>query len=164
VAKRGRKPKSAALKVLRGERSDRVPAAAVAAAPGEPSPPAWLDGTSPHDVEVLDEWHRLTAELRQLGTLHATDRALLDLYARTYRLTLKSEAAIIEHGFVIETVLGGCKANPAVASIGRSLNTLKAILAELHLTPSARARLGTATTAPPADPLADFLARKTRAQ
>lgn len=160
MGRRGPAPRSPKAKALRGDRKARpvlAPPELPASIAGEPAPPGWIDPTSPLGGRVLAEWLAVVGELRQLGTLSETDRATLDLYARTFALLLRAEDAIASLGFVIETALGGSKANPALATSTKAASLLRGLLSDLGLSPAARLRRS-GDGPPPADAFADFLA------
>jgi P27 family predicted phage terminase small subunit len=148
---RGRKPKPRELKVLRDERADRIPARPVDQTSGEPDVPANLD------ADARAEYDRITSELRSLGVLARTDRAVLGLYLDAWLARRDAERSIQSLGLILNTTLGGVKTNPAAAVASTSRALMLRILAELGLTPTARARL-TSPVAPP-DELDSFLAK-----
>jgi P27 family predicted phage terminase small subunit len=154
---RGRKPTPPETKVLRASRGDRLPAPGsgpVASDAGEPDAPPNLDDAT------RAEFDRLTTELRALGLLSRSDRATLALYCDAFARWNQARASIAARGLVVETPLGGIKTNPAAAIAAQAQGLMLRILAELGLTPTARARL--VTPAVPADAMDDFLGSRSR--
>lgn len=155
--RRGPKPLPPELRRIRGERQGRTGPAAPRAAAGAPECPAHLD------AEARAEWDRVTAELAQLGVLSRADRAALALYCDCHSQWVAANRAVAEKGLVVETRLGGVKANPAVAIARAARAQMIRVLAEFGLTPSARTTLGTAAAPEgPRDELGEFLMRHER--
>lgn len=152
MAIRGRKPKPEQLKILAGERADRVNPAAPRPAKCRPARPDHLDEWG------LEAWDRLIPQLEQLGTLAEADGDALALYCATYSRWRLARAEIEAHGITVETGQGGLKANPACTVVAQCERAMASMLAEFGLTPSSRARVKSDEKA--RDDLADFLNRR----
>ena len=147
----GRKPAPTAVKLLKGTRPDRVNAHPLASpTPGDPKPPADLSDNG------RAEWSRILDDLRSLGVLDRTDRAVISLYVTQYETYCEALSAIRDDGLVFNTDLGGVKTNPATTVANQAASQMRQLLSEMGLTPSARSRL--TQPKPEADALGDFLA------
>lgn len=152
--KRGPKPASPELKLIRGERADRLNPEAPKADGGAPECPAHLDD------EARAEWARVLDELRQLGVLSSTDRAVIALYCDYYSQWVRASQWVARTGLTVTTDKGAEKTNPAV-TIGRAATVQMArLLSELGLTPSARNRVRASGNEARKDPLDAFLMRR----
>jgi P27 family predicted phage terminase small subunit len=154
MARRGRKPKPTAIKILDGTRGDRINRDEPSPAAGRPECPGHLD-----DVGRA-EWERIVPQLEQLGVLTRVDGAALSLYCGAFAEMLAAEAAVREYGQLIQTGQGGRKANPAVAIARQARGQVHRLLVEFGLTPSSRSRLQASSHEQPKDALEEFLSRK----
>jgi P27 family predicted phage terminase small subunit len=147
----GRKPKTAAQKLMDGNPGKRKIRPDLPAPPGAPPMPKRLM------VEPLavEKWTELVPILMQLGTLTTADgealATLCEVYAATQACLLELRAT----GPVMRTDLGGVKPNPA-GPLYRGLVSLQAsLMGEFGLTPTSRARLG-GKEEKPSDEVEDF--------
>lgn len=178
---RGPVPETAELKLLKGERADRMPAA-------PPAGLAALECPSYLDDDAREEWGRITGILARQGTLREPFGPLIEVYCDAHSLWLAARRELsysAENGLagdaagdgdgadgaparrphfgygsvVCSTDSGGVKGNPAAAVMAKAWSVKLRILGELGLTPSSAGRL-----APPAeaqvDELDDFRRRK----
>jgi P27 family predicted phage terminase small subunit len=148
---RGRKPKTAAQKLMDGNPGKRKIRPDLPAPPGAPPMPKRLM------VEPLavEKWTEFVPILMQLGTLTTADgealATLCEVYAATQACLLELRAT----GPVMRTDLGGVKPNPA-GPLYRGLVSLQAsLMGEFGLTPTSRARLG-GKEEKPSDEVEDF--------
>jgi P27 family predicted phage terminase small subunit len=153
MAKRGRKPKNTALKILAGSREDRVNRAAPSPARRVPKPPDHLDEYG------LEAWHRLIGQLDELGVVSTADTELMGIYCGVYSRYRHALEEVKAHTLVVVTDSGCQKSNPATSVISQCERTMAALLGEFGLTPASRSRVrGRAEQ--PRDALAEFLNRK----
>jgi P27 family predicted phage terminase small subunit len=153
MARRGRKPKPARLKILEGTRRDRRNSGGPRPAAEAPAPPDHLDTLG------REAWQRLAPQLAAMGLLTELEGEALSLYCVTYsrwRLALEELHSI---GISVETGQGSLKPNPAAAVVAESSRLMASLLAEFGLTPASRSRVAAASE-PPVDALAEFLSRK----
>ncbi len=141
---KGRKAAPEAVRFAKGT-------ASVPAPRGEPTMPTWPWAIAEH---ASAEWARLCDELRQLGSLSTADRGLLELASSSYGRATQAEERVDVEGPVLESDLGGAKANPWVMIADRNRKLYLRCLAELRLTPRSRP---TAKTKPPEDKLDKYL-------
>lgn len=134
MATKGRPPKPATEKKLRGGRKDRQPKSAPPVEAGRPECPDHL----PWLAKLA--WESITAELGARGQLCLADARLLELYCDAYARWRRACEILADDGPVIETDLGGCKANPAAVVADRTARLMKDILAEFGMTPNGRLR------------------------
>lgn len=150
---KGRKPKPTPLKVLAGERPDRVN-------PAGPRPRAGRPTSPPHlDPAARAEWDQLVAILDEMGILSAALGPALTLYCLAFSRHALACKDLATSGLTIETDLGGVKANPAAAIAKGAEATMARMLAEFGLTPASRSRVAVPTDGP-RDELGEFLKRK----
>ena len=138
MAKTGRKPKPAAVKLLEGNRGRRPIRPDLPAPAGTPPMPKRLLV----EPTAVEKWNELVPLLLELGTLTLADAEALATLCEVYAAT---QACLIElraSGPVMRTDLGGVKPNPA-GPLYRSLVALQAsLMGEFGLTPTSRTRLG----------------------
>lgn len=149
----GRKPKSPALKVLAGERKERVGGAIQKGAPAVPQRPDHFDD---HGREA---WDRVTAELTKLGCLSTAEAFAIELYCVVYSRWRKAIEGLNSGGITTTTDLGSVKGNPAMQVIAQCERTMASMLSEFGLTPSSRSRVKGGPEAP-RDALSDFLSKR----
>jgi P27 family predicted phage terminase small subunit len=115
-----------------------------------PEPPAFLKG------EALEEWRHLAPELERLGLLTAVDGAALAAYCQAYRRWIQAERRVNREGLVLNAKSRYAQAHPAMGIAQRSMQLMRAFMAEFGLTPASRSRI---SVAPPAaaDPFEDYL-------
>lgn len=150
MAKRGPKPKPTPLKLLKGERSDRVNQDAPVAEAETPDCPDHLD-----DV-ARSEWSRMAPILVGMGVLAKVDGTILALYCQTYSRWVKAEKEIQAGQMVTQTARGGLQANPYIKIARDSIAECKRLLTELGGTPSSRSSLKI-DKEKPVDELEEFL-------
>jgi P27 family predicted phage terminase small subunit len=132
---RGRKAEPTPLKILKGTRKDRVNAE-------EPMPPAAL----PECPECLDsfgraEWGRIVPQLEAMGVLAEVDGAALALYCAAYSQWVQADMEIGIYGLLVDTGMGGVKANPAVAMARAARAQMHSLLTEFGATPASRSKV-----------------------
>lgn len=157
MSKRGPKPTPTPLKILRGTRKDRIPAAEPTPEPGRIEPPAALEG------EAAKEWARIVPILEGMKVLTPADSMALALYCQAFARAVEAEATIRQTGMIIRTGLGGVKTNPAYAIAAAARAEMLKILAEFGCTPSSRSRIA-APAERVADELAEFTATRPKRQ
>jgi P27 family predicted phage terminase small subunit len=147
--------------LLRGIRSTRINDQEPAPPAGEPEPPEHLDNLA------KDEWRRMAEILGHMGLLSPAEGPALTLFCESYSKWLRARGEIVKRGMVIERDVinsNGHKtgtrifANPAIVIEMQAMRLMKDLLVEFGLTPSSRSRVK--VDRPPADALADFLAKK----
>jgi P27 family predicted phage terminase small subunit len=165
MAKRGRRPKAAAIKRLHGNPGRRPLDVTDQAAPtiDVPGPPKVLTEAA------AEYWRHYAPLLVQAGKLSPLDYGALSAYCQTLADWEREREKINETGFVV-TVRddkGALKASyisPHVQASLKLLEKLKAFGTELGLTPAARGMLQSEKAAPETNPaaakLAEFLQRR----
>jgi P27 family predicted phage terminase small subunit len=132
---RGRAPKPTALRLLHGDRADRinqhepVPVA---------EPPECPEQAS---AEVLEIWDYTVEHLEAMGLAKACDRDALYCYCEAVVNHRKASAALAQSTILVEGVLGGLVRNPALAVQRDSARLVRYFAQEFGLTPSARSRV-----------------------
>lgn len=132
MGRRGPSPTPTALKLLRGERKDRINN-------DEPKPREGLP-TCPAGVsqEVREIWDYTLAEVAAMGVVSPADRDLLLAYCEAVALHRQVSAIIAEKGLAERSANGGVARHPAVAIQRDTAATMRSLGQEFGLTPSAR--------------------------
>jgi P27 family predicted phage terminase small subunit len=143
---RGRKPVPAAIKEAAGNPGRRpIPEHAEPVA-GDPEPPPHLT------AEAVAEWHRVTADMRAMGTLGREVRSVLAVYCLAWSRMVEAEAHVTKFGAIVTAPRTGVAMhNPHAAVAHRAANTVARLAAELGLTPGSRTRVGAVSPKPEAD-------------
>lgn len=141
---RGRKPVPTALRLLRGNprkrpvnRKEPTPAPLSAL-----DPPAWLD------PNAQEEWRRLAPMLARLGVLTETDSDALSAYCEAFTTWKQATAKIRQFGMVVKANQAGFELpviSPYVKIANHAMAQMRGMLTEFGMTPSARARIHTAS-------------------
>jgi P27 family predicted phage terminase small subunit len=154
---RGPAPVPSALRVLRGSRQPKVREPKPAT--GRPKPPADL---SPPERAA---WLEVVRELELVpGLLSKADRGVLELLARQVPVWRECMAHVRAHGssLIVRDEKGSVKflqTTPEATLAVKLGASLKALYAELGLTPAGRTRVDLAP-APVADALSTFLQKR----
>lgn len=133
MARPGRAPKPANLRLLHGDRKDRINTA-------EPRPrllpakkPGWL---SPLAAE---EWDRVAPNLDAMGIVKAVDATALGLYCEAVARFRSAQELLVKSGPLIRDRDGALRKNPLVAQARDASNEVRLWAQEFGVTPSARA-------------------------
>jgi P27 family predicted phage terminase small subunit len=155
MAKRGPKSKAVDLKLLGGERSDRVPKSVTRPKPMTPVCPEHID----QDWRAKEAWDRLVPHLQASGVLAESDADALALYCSTYSRYRQALDEIRTSGVTTTTDMGSLKSNPAVAVAAQAERLMASMLDAFGLTPASRGRIRTDGDKAQ-DALAAFLERR----
>ena len=143
MAPRGRKPKSAALKLIEGNPGKRaITKDIMEAVSAVPEPPDLLTDSA------KVEWERMGRILVNLNMLSAVDTVILSAYCQSFARWADAEEAIakmalkdeITHGLMIITKNGNAIQNPLVGISNRAKSDAVKYASEMGMTPAARAR------------------------
>lgn len=134
----GRKPKTAAQKLLDGNPGKRKIRPDLPAPSGAPPMPERLIV----DPAAVAKWQEFVPILLDLGTLTKADGEALATLCEVYSAAQSCLLELRATGPVMRTDLGGVKPNPA-GPLYRGLVSLQAsLMGEFGLTPTSRTRLG----------------------
>jgi P27 family predicted phage terminase small subunit len=136
----GRPPKPTALKLLHGDRPDRINASEPQPRDVRPEPPDDLS-----DAE-LAEWHRVVIELHAMGLAFAADRDIIRAYCSAVVAHAAACRMLFTAGVIIRGRDGQPVRNPAAILVRQQADLLRHCAHELGLTPAARVRFGTTGT------------------
>lgn len=131
----GRKPKPTALRLLDGDRKDRI---------NEHEPiPRGLPPVCPEDAsaDVRSIWDYTVRELDHMGLAFACDRDALRAYCEAVATHRKASAILARSAVLVKGQKGNMVRNPAVGLQRDAANTLRLFAVEFGLTPSARSRI-----------------------
>ena len=152
---RGRKPKPTRLKVLEGNPGLRP------LNDSEPEPEILT--RAPHcpkrfgaNSEAAKEWRRVTKTLVDTGIITELDTKLLEIYCDAYETYLAAADSIREKGVVLQTDSKWIT-NPACRVADAATKQIRAIMAELGMTPSSRSRIKVPKSGGNADPMEEVL-------
>lgn len=155
---RGRKRLPTALHVLRGRPSHRpLPEnePTPEALPTSVDPPNWLDSTA------AAEWRRLAPLLADNGLLTVLDADALALYCRAFVQWREANDKLAKEGTVGKSRNGFPVISPYITVAQKAMITMRAMMTEFGLTPSARTRVSRATPKLDAsNPLDKFIKRR----
>lgn len=135
MGKRGPAPKPTNLRLLHGDRKDRINE-------DEPVPSDGLPGLPPGvSPEVADVW---TYTLGQLAVMHLAtpaDRDVLLAYCEAVVIHRKASDILAKSSVLIKGLHGGLVKNPAVQIQRDAAIVMRALAQEFGLTPSARSQI-----------------------
>lgn len=137
MGSRGPAPKPTSLRLLHGDRADRVNTS-------EPVPsdlpvvaPLWLDGYA------LEVWDRLSDELQRLGVLKWTDVDAFATYCLAVARLREATETLAREGLTTTTAVGSLAKHPAATAANEATSQIRALATHFGLTPSGRAQLRT---------------------
>lgn len=133
--RKGPAPKPTRLRLLDGDRKDRI---------NEREPiPRGLPPQCPDDVapDVHEIWTYTVRELDAMGLAFAADRDALRAYCEAVVTHRKACAVLAKSPVLIKGVYGTMVRNPAIAIQRDSAGVIRAFAQEFGLTPSARSRI-----------------------
>jgi P27 family predicted phage terminase small subunit len=87
------------------------------------------------------EWRRIATPLHEMGVLTIFDRAALAAYCQAWARWVEAEEKLAETPPLLKTPSGYVQQSPWLSISNRQLELMGRYLAELGLSPSARARL-----------------------
>jgi P27 family predicted phage terminase small subunit len=145
---RGRKPKPSRQKEIEGnpgkrKRNEREPQPPHAS-PSFDDPPPELK----NDEVAREEWRRTVPILRRIRQIRKVDRASLIALCKCWSRWIEAERKTAELGMVVKAPSGYPIVNPYLGIANKTMSQLKALWAELGLTPSSRSRLVVDLNAP----------------
>jgi P27 family predicted phage terminase small subunit len=135
VGKRGPAPKPTALRLVDGDRADRINLNEPAPAATRPQCPA----DASDDVRAI--WSYTVAELESMGIAYAADRDSIICYCEAVVTHRKASAVLAKSPVLIKGVYGTLVRNPALQVQRDAAMTVRMFAQEFGLTPSARSRI-----------------------
>lgn len=108
----------------------------------KPKPPEDMEG------EALLEWHRVVAELAARGTLDSADRGILTVHCQTRAAHAVAAKHVAQFGPVIKWPNGVPGPSPFYKTMKECAAVLCGTLADMGLTPAARAKQKTPAAEP----------------
>ncbi|KWT61841.1 hypothetical protein ADL21_11185 [Streptomyces albus subsp. albus] len=136
MGKRGPRPKPTALRVLHGDRPDRINT-------HEPRPATGLPAC-PDDAadDVREVWDYTLTQLAVMGTATPADRDALRAYCEAVVTHRKASTLLARSGVLIRSAKGGALIRNPVVQVQRdAAATLRGFAQEFGLTPSARSEI-----------------------
>ena len=107
-----------------------------------PVAPDALPRCPPHLTDVArKEWRRLATPLYRMGVLSVTDRAALAAYCQAWARWVEAEENLQKGPPLIKSPSGYVQQSPWLSIANKQLEIMGKYMAELGLSPSARARL-----------------------
>lgn len=131
---KGRKRKPAALKIMDGNPGKRAIKPEPQPKAGTPLCPEWFGD------DARAEWCRVVPELERLKLLTVVDGAALEGHCLNYARAIECERILKEKGPTFDS-MHGPKKRPEATVAKECWSMVRAFLAELGLSPAARARL-----------------------
>lgn len=149
MGSRGSAPKPTKLRILHGDRKDRINDDE-ANAPEEP--PERPSDMQPDTAEI---WDYTVKQLAEMGLLSRADRDTLHTYCAAVATHRKATSSILRDGIMIDGVMGGKVKNPACSVQKEAAGVISSLGRAFGLTPSARSAIRVSAAkpkAPPTDP------------
>ncbi len=135
MGKRGPAPKPTNLRLLHGDRKDRINTA-------EPIPRDAIPQCPPEAAaDVRQVWEYTMAEMEPMGTATAADRDALLCYCEAVVTHRKASAILAKSPVLIKGIHGNMVRNPALQIQRDAAQTIRAFAQEFGLTPSARSQI-----------------------
>ncbi len=146
----GRPRKPTALKILDGDRKDRINLDEPKSPPGLADPPAWMG-----EVE-REGWAILKARMGEMGVATRADEEAVGLYCSAYAMWREAKAALDRDGLTITdsvensfttkngtrtTTKTTTRVHPMVKVVQESSRQMGRLLSQFGMTPSARSAL-----------------------
>lgn len=135
MGRRGPAPKPTQLRLLHGDRKDRINDREPVARDILPEPPETM---SP-DVRAI--WDYTIGELQYMKTVAAADRDSLTAYCEAVIAHRKASQILAKSTVLVKGLHGGMVRNPALQVQRDAAHTIRAFAQEFGLTPSARSRI-----------------------
>jgi len=135
MAKPGPAPTPTHLRVIRGERKDRINKSEPKPKTSKPKCPSWMSD------EAKAVWRRTSKQLDAMGLLFEADQDILAAYVNAVVNYQKASELVDRSGVLIKGRRDGVVTNPAVRVQRDSATLIRMLAGELGLTPSARTRL-----------------------
>lgn len=151
MGKRGPAPKPTALRLIEGDREDRINRNEPIPRSGEVIPPDDLP------ADVREVWDYTLAELEHMGIAAPSDRDTLLCYCWAVRTHRHATRVLAESSILVKSPkTGAWVRNPALIELGKAAADIRAFAQEFGLTPSARSRIqGRGEDADSDNPFAD---------
>lgn len=131
----GRPAKPTNLKVLHGDRSDRINRAEPVPGQSAIVPPEWLE------EDALEVWHRLAPDLTDKQVLTAWDVDAFAVACDAMALYRRAARAVSDEGLTQVGMKGGDVKHPLLQVMRDSAATFATLAGRFGLTPADRARL-----------------------
>lgn len=132
MGKRGPAPKPTQLRLLHGDRKDRINTDEPIARDVLPSAPETMA------PDVREIWDYTLRELAVMKLASAADRDALICYCEAVATHRKASEILAKSPVLVKGALNGLVRNPALAIQRDAANTIRALAQEFGLTPSAR--------------------------
>lgn len=103
------------------------------------------------------EWRRIATPLYRMGVLSVTDRAALAAYCQAWARWVEAEENLAKGPPLVRTPSGYVQQSPWLTVANKQLEVMARFMAELGLSPSARARLRLPESGADADMKIEFI-------
>lgn len=91
-------------------------------------------------ASMVGEWNTIAADLVERKLMTASMTGVLSTYIIAMWTVREAQAAIAEHGMLVDTAHKMKKPNPACGAMSKALEQVSRLSAELGLTPAARSK------------------------
>lgn len=135
MTKPGPAPTPTHLRIIRGDRKDRINTKEPKPTKKLPKCPNWLS----EEAKII--WKRTAKELNAMNLLYEADQDILTAYANAVANYQKATELVDRSGVLIKGRRDGVVTNPAVRIQRDAATLIRMLGSELGLTPSARTRL-----------------------
>ena len=136
MGKRGPRPKPTNLRILHGDRKDRINTDEPIPTSGVPAPPYEMD------AEVQQVWDYTVEQLRVMRTISMADRDVLACYCEAVVTHRKASKLLATTPVLIRHPKGGTYSrNPLIQIQRDAASTVRGFAQEFGLSPSARSEI-----------------------
>ena len=135
MARPGKAPTPTHLKIVKGDRKDRINQNEPKPKKAKPKCPKWLSA----DAKVV--WKRTADQLDAMSLLYEADQDILVSYAIAVVTYKQATELVDQQGILVEGRRDGFVTNPAVRVQRDQATLIRMLASELGLTPSSRTRL-----------------------
>jgi len=145
MGKRGPKGKPTSLRVLEGDREDRINRDEPVPGQGDVVAPAWLVELDQQEIDeretALGVWNRLVPDLVRKGVLTPWDTDSLAVFCDAVVRHREATRAVQEHGPLVEGQKGNLVRNPSIQIARDYADLMVKVGSRFGLTPGDRADL-----------------------
>lgn len=135
MARPGPAPTPSHLRIVRGDRKDRINTSEPKPKRAKPKCPTWLS------KQAKAVWRRTATQLDAMGLLFEADQDILAAYAVAVVTYQEATKLVEQEGILIEGRRDGMVTNPAVRVQRDQATLIRMLASEMGLTPSSRTRL-----------------------
>lgn len=131
----GRTPKPTKLKVLQGDREDRINRNEPEFSSELPPPPSYLT------AEAKQVWQMVVAELGRFGLIQTPDAVSLEAYCQEVVTFRRASRDVNKRGVMVTGYRGSKVKNPSISVMHSAADRIRQFAREFGMTPASRSGL-----------------------